>query len=177
MSMSLRDQLLQAGLVSKQQVKDAERQQERQARQQPKGKRAPVATPERVAPRDAGKAARDRGLDRGRQENAKKKELLAQIKQLIEPNRLPPIESDDFYNFVDGSKIRHVPVNASIRAGLVRGDIAIVRYAGGYDLVPAAIGARIRERDASAVIANAARDDARVEDVYAGFAVPDDLIW
>jgi uncharacterized protein YaiL (DUF2058 family) len=41
MSMSLRDQLLQAGLVSQKQVREAERQQERQTRQQPR-KRGPA---------------------------------------------------------------------------------------------------------------------------------------
>src|ERR1700687_5523276 len=152
MSMSLRDQLLQAGLVSQKQVKEAERQQERQTRQFPKHKRAMNAGQQPAGQQparsgNAAKAARDQELNRQQQEKAKKKALLAQIKQLIEQNRVPRVEGDDFYNFVDGNKIRHIAVNAAVRGGLIRGEVNIVRHEGHYYLVPAAIAARIRERD------------------------------
>jgi uncharacterized protein YaiL (DUF2058 family) len=215
--MSLRDQLLQVGLISQKQAKEADRQADRQAEQKrhqhPKHKRggpppkaahgnsathhtsaappaagattpvAPAAAPAPVRPVPhasalAAKVARDQALSRKQQEKAQKKALQAQIKQLIEQNRLPQVESDEPYNFVDDSKIRRITLNAANRGALTRSELFIVRHEGRYDLVPAAIAARIRERDASAVVTiAAAAETAPVDDAYKGFEVPDDLIW
>jgi uncharacterized protein YaiL (DUF2058 family) len=177
MSTSLRDQLLKAGLINKKQANDAERQQQRQERQTASKPHRAGASERHLALQGA-KVARDQALNRQQQDKAEKKARLAQIKQLIDQNRLPAFEGDEPYNFVDGSKIRRISVNASIRDQLGRGEITIVRHDGRYDLVPAAIANRIRERDERAVIP-LARDKESVpdEDAYEGFSVPDDLIW
>lgn len=179
MNTSLRDQLLKAGLINKKQANDADRQQQRQERQtKSKPPAAGAGAGERpTAPQDA-KVARDQALNRRQQEKADKKARLAQVKQLVEQNRLPACEGDQPYNFLDGSKIRRIAVNAAIRDQLLRGMIAIVRHDGGYDLVPMAIAQRIRERDEGAVIPPAAATQPTSSDAaYEGFAVPDDLIW
>jgi len=184
MSTSLRDQLLKAGLINKKQVTDAERELQRHDRQRqdrgPKAKphdRAVVSQP--VAnPAQRAKAARDQELNRQQRDKADKKARLAQIKQLVEQNRLAPIESAESYNFVDGAKIRRIGVDAATRERLGRGELAIVRHGGGYDLVPAVIAARVRERDAGAVIpAASGSDSAKVDAAYEHFTVPDDLMW
>ncbi len=177
MSMSLRDQLLQAGLVSQKQVKDAEREQQRQSRQLPKHKRVEPAVQPPARAVQTAKAARDQALNRQQQDKAKRKALLAQIKQLIDRNRVPPVESEDYYNFVDGNKVRHMAVNPALRSRLVRGEIVVVRHEGCYYLVPAAIAARIRERDDRAVIAGATEENSPTDEAYRQFTVPDDLTW
>jgi uncharacterized protein YaiL (DUF2058 family) len=181
--MSLREQLLKAGLVNKKQANEAERQQQRQERQErqtaPK-QRSPATVDRPPAPRGAQdeKVARDQALNRQRHEKAEQKARLAQIKQLIEQNRLPVVEGGEFYNFVDGGKIRRIAVNASMRDRLLRGEIAIVRHEGRYDLVPTAIATRIRERDDRAFIGSGVgADSAHSDDGYQEFSVPDDLIW
>jgi uncharacterized protein YaiL (DUF2058 family) len=119
-----------------------------------------------------------KALNRKQQEKAEKKARLAQIKQLIEQNRLPTVENGEYYNFVDGSKVRRIVVNTSIRDRLCRGEIAIVRHQGRYDLVPTAIATRIRERDEGALIdSGVGKESASADEAYAGFPVPDDLIW
>ena len=177
MSTSLRDQMLKAGLVNKKQVSDAERQLQRHERvpaQQPKGK-APVPA---AHARQAAKTARDQELNRQQRDKAEKKARLAQIKQLVEQNRIAPAGEGEPYNFVDGSKVRRILVDAAIRERLGRGEIAIVRHSDGYDLVPLAIAARVGERDASAVIPPAtASESTKTDDAYEAFKVPDDLIW
>ena len=182
MSVSLRDQLLQAGLVNEKQAKEAERQQQQQqqGRQRlPKQQRG-LASEQELAARQAqqAKTARDQELNRQKQQQADKKARLAQIRQLVEQSRLPKVDSDEFYNFVDGNKIRRIAADASMRERLGRGEIAIVRYDGGYEWVPAAAAARIRERDERAVVADGvAAESAHTEDVYQAFVVPDDLMW
>jgi uncharacterized protein YaiL (DUF2058 family) len=182
MSASLRDQLLQAGLVDEKQAREAERQRQQQQQGQqrlPKRQRGSASDAELAARRaQQAKAARDQELNRQRQQQADRKARLAQIRQLVEQNRLPKVDTDQFYNFVDANKIRRIAVDAAMRERLVRGEIAIVRHDGGYAWVPAAVAARIRERDEHAVVAQgAAADSAHAEDAYQGFAVPDDLMW
>ena len=176
MSMSLRDQLLQAGLANKRQSKEAERQlrQQQQERQQlPKDKRARASRAELAAQQaQRAKAARDQELSLRIKELADKKARHAQIEQLIEQNRLPRAQTDERYNFVDGNKVRHIPADRSLRERLSRGEIAIVRRNGGYELVPAETAARIRERDERAVIGCGVAPDAVTTD-----GVPEDLMW
>lgn len=175
MSSSLRDQLLKAGLVNKTQVKQAKQQQHHQSRD----KNGPVAEQKLAARQaEAAKAARDQELNRQQQEKAERKARMAQVKQLVEQNRLPKVESDDYYNFIDGKQIKRVAVNAEIRDQLIRGGLFIVRYEGHYEVVPEAIAARIRERDEHAVIAcNATAASHDENDPYRDYVVPDDLMW
>ncbi len=176
----MRDQLLKAGLINKKQANEVERQQQRQERQ-PRPKQPSARGAERnLAPQRAQvtKVARDQALNRQQRDKAEKKALLAQIKQLIEQNRLPTPQGDEYYSFVDGSKVRRLAVDASIRASLSRGELAIVHHDARYDLVPAAIAARIRERDERAVVAiRAAKESPESDDGYQGFSVPDHLVW
>ncbi len=177
MSMSLRDQLLQAGLVTAKQARDAERQEQRQHLPKHKRESAPKQAPA-PAPTQSAKAARDQALNRQQQEKAQRKARQAEIRQLVEQNRLPKLETEEFYNFVDGNKIRRIWADASIRERLGRGEIAIVRHDGHYDLVPAAIAVRIRERDERAVIAHgASKESAHSDEAYKEYSVPDDLMW
>jgi uncharacterized protein YaiL (DUF2058 family) len=182
MSMSLRDQLLQAGLVNEKQAKEAERQQQQQlqGRQRlPKQQRSRPSEQE-LATRKAqqSKAARDAQLNRQHQDKAERRARLAQVRQLIEQHRLPKPDCEQFYNFVDGNKIRRIAADAAMRERLARGEIAIVRYDAGYEWVPAATAARIRERDQRAVVADGtATPSTRTDDAYQAFTVPDDLMW
>jgi hypothetical protein len=176
MSMSLRDQLLQAGLANKKQSKEAERQVQQQQRERqklPKDQRGMVSGGQLAAQQaQLAKAARDQELSRQSIRQADKKARQAQIAQLIEQNRLPRTQTDERYNFVDGNKVRHIPADHSVREQLRRGEIAIARRNGGYELVPAETAARIRERDEHAVIEVCGTTDTAPND-----GVPDDLIW
>jgi uncharacterized protein YaiL (DUF2058 family) len=178
MNTSLRDQLLAAGLVSSKQARQAS-QQERQ--RQFRGQPAPA--PNTAAQQaQAAKSMRDQELNRRRQEKAERKARLAQIEQLVEQNRLPRLETDDYYSFIDGKMIRRVCVDASRREQLTSGDLAIARYRGHYAVVPAAIAERIRERDEHMVVplsrpTTGQSGAGEADDAYKDFAIPDDLMW
>jgi hypothetical protein len=181
MSLSLRDQLLKAGLVTEKQVEHADRQQKRQQYQQPRGKKQQAGpSPQQIAAQkaQAEKSARDAELNRKKQDKADRKARFAQIKQLVEQHQVARVETEDFYNFVDGTRIKRVPVNAELRERLVRGELAIVRNEGRYAFVPAGIAADIRARVERAVIHhNVPKADEAGDDPYKDFVVPDDLIW
>jgi uncharacterized protein YaiL (DUF2058 family) len=94
---------------------------------------------------------------------------------------VPRPESDDYYNFVDDGRIRRLPVTPDLRARIVAGTLCIVRSEGHYDLVPADVVERIRERDPGAIVASPAAGAPAAapaeDDPYKDFVVPDDLTW
>jgi len=183
MSMSLRDQLLAAGLGTKKQAKEATQAKRPPSRHQP----PPPLSPQQIAANKelAAKAARDKELNRRQQEKAAAKARRAEIKQLIEQYRLPPVESEEYFNFTDGTRLARLPVTPTLREQIIKGSVVIVRYEGHYALVPDEVAARIRERDEHSVVASSAdpaasaapKSAAAEDDPYKDFVVPDDLVW
>lgn len=204
MSMSLREQLLQAGFGTKRQAQEAE-QQERSRRSAGRGaQRRDGQSPgmqlgmqrpqpdrnrdeqrrkeqERIAQAQAAKTARAEELQRRRQEEADRKARWTQIKQLIEQHRLPKVESDDYFNFISRGKVRRLPVDAQLRERITSGELVIVRCEGRHDVVPRDIAENIRGYDARAVVtlqdAGSASPAQSEDDPYKNYVVPDDLRW
>lgn len=179
MSLSLRDQLLKAGLVNEKQVKQATKQQQKQTRLEKKNQVEKDESLRQAALQaQAEKAARDQELNRQQQEKAELKARAAQIKQLIEGTRLPKLTTDDYYNFVDEKKVKRLAVNAMMRDKLSRGSLAIVRHGGGYEVIPRDAALRIQERDPRRIVLlNTQVEEPDADDPYAAYKVPDDLMW
>lgn len=183
-SLSLREQLLQAGLVNEQQVKNAERAAQRQQYQgqkhQPRTQRNGPTPQEIAAKKQAeAKAARDQELNRKQQEKAQRKALYAQIRELVSANRIARPDVEETYNFIDGGKVRRIRADAALRERITRGEVVLVRCEGRYELVLPAIAEKIRERDARAVITPSQPTTTTevVDEAYKDFVVPDDLMW
>ena len=101
----------------------------------------------------AAKNARDKELNRRQQEKAAAKARRAEVKQLIEQYRLPPVESEEYFNFADGNRLARLAVTPALREQLIKGTIVIVRYEGHYAAGSAGWrGAVIRERDEDAIV-------------------------
>jgi uncharacterized protein YaiL (DUF2058 family) len=184
MSLSLRDQLLAAGLGTKKQAKQIERDQQQNRRDRQHDRKGAVAADQQRAAQQAqaqaAKIARDQELSRKRQEEADRRARWAQIRQLVEQNGIARPETDEAFNFVDGRKVRKIYANAELQARIVSGAIAIVRCDGRYHLVPAEIGARVAEREPNAVVKlnqQANQTSPAEDDPYKDFVVPDDLKW
>lgn len=182
MSLSLRDQLLQAGLLDPKKAQQATREQRHHRREQ--SKKPPQPDPRLIAQQQAAaeKAARDAELNRKQLDKQEQKARRAQIKQLVDQHRVTrPADSEEMYNFIDGKRIRRIPIDRALREKLVAGTLVIVRCDGRYELVPADIGERIAERDPHARVAPAADSagtgEENPDDPYKDFKVPDDLMW
>ncbi|MDQ2695375.1 MAG: DUF2058 domain-containing protein [Pseudomonadota bacterium] len=180
MTNSLRDQLLKQGLIDQKQLRQANsaRHQERKRGQQGKDASADDAKA-RARQAQAEKAERDRALNRQHQEQARRKAIAAEIAQLIQTNRLPRGDGGSAFNFVDGKKVRRLYVSDEVRGRLGSGQLAIVALDGRYEVVPAAAAEKIRQRDPGCVLVLNQRPaaDAAGPDPYAGYQVPDDLMW
>ena len=181
---SLQDQLLKQGLADEKQakaVKTEKKQQQKQRKQQPKGTQSVNETRERARQAREEQAARDRELNRQREEEAQRRAVQAQIRELVESNRLSREGGESAYQFVHNSKIKKLYVHEETVDALARGQLAVVCLESTYDVVPEGIARKIQERDESVVIVLHERAKAKEgddeDDPYAGFEIPDDLMW
>ncbi len=178
MPTSLQEQLLKAGLVKKDQVQKTARQQAKKR----KGKTVPAgaAAMAAAAKRRAEQTARDRALAAERNAAARHKERRDQARQLIEAHRVARTGELD-YAFPHEGRVKRILVDAAQRAQLASGALVIVRLGRGYELLPQAAAARLRERDPALIVVDHAHASEAPADAvvpgYEGYEVPDDLVW
>ena len=179
MANAFQDQLLKAGLVSKDKLNKANKSKHKQAKQQAKNAMTDADQRKREIKQAALlKAERDRELNRQKVEEDKKKAIAAQIRQLMEMNRISTDEGGAVYNFEDDKKIKQVYVTEDMRKQIVNGRLAIVRLDNKYEIVPRLVADKIMQRDASIVVlCNEATQASEEQDEYADYKVPDDLMW
>lgn len=186
--LSLQEQLLKSGLVTAAQARTAKSDKHKQVQQQRHNNVQVVDEGKRMVQQAlAEKAERDKELNRLKQEQEEKKQNVAQIRQLIETHRIAIDENaieeyDDSqaYHFTDQNKVKKLFVPKAMRDQISEGKLAIVRLRKHYDLVPAEIAGKIRERDPSCIIVWNDASAAPVEnndDPYAQYQIPDDLVW
>jgi hypothetical protein len=176
---SLQDQLLKAGLTNEKALKKA--QKEKQPQQKvAKSERNQLDDSKLAAQKAlADKAERDRELARQQNELAAQKAIAAQIRQMIEHNRIQRPVGEIAYNFVDGKTIKKLNLPQKLVDQLSWGQLAIVKLDEKYELIPALAAKKIAERDPAAIIslatpqANVIADD----DPYKDYQIPDDLMW
>jgi uncharacterized protein YaiL (DUF2058 family) len=175
MANSLQEQLLKAGLVTEQRLKQTKTGKRKQRRQ---GIDEQSASERRQAEQArAEKQRRDRELNRQREEEARRKAEEHALRQLIHNHRISRDGGDVAYNFTDGSKLKRLHVSAEQHKGLVDGKLAIVRQDAFYELVSTETAARVAERDPALVLVLNKPGEVEQDDEYADYKVPDDLMW
>jgi len=178
MAKSLQEQLRQAGLANQKQMVKARKAKNTKEKMQRKGVDVVDETAEAVKQRDAEKLARDRALNEEKNQAAQQKAIQAQIQQLIELNAIEE-RGDVEYRFDHAGLIKTLMLTTEHRQALIRGALAVVGKNDNLSIVPAQAAEKIAERDASWLVLQNQRDegDAEVDDEYAGYEVPDDLMW
>ncbi|MDX2463748.1 MAG: DUF2058 domain-containing protein [Porticoccus sp.] len=176
---SLQEQLLKAGIVDKKKAKQVEQEKRKKAKQANKGQPQINETKEQAQKVLAEKSERDREINRQREAAAEVKAIAAQIKQLIEANKIEHNRGESSYQFTDGAKIKKIYVTAKQHNQLSRGLIAIVRLKDQYELVPAPVADKISQRDEKIVLVKnqANKEELEEDDYYADYKIPDDLMW
>ncbi len=167
-------------MVDEKKAKQIQKQQRKEARQQPKGQAAQETEAQlRAREARAERIARDKEANRQRQQAANEKAIAAQIKQLIDTNRIDRKNGDIAYQFTHGKKIKKLYVTPLLQNQLSHGQIAIVVNGGNYELVPTQVADKIKQRDDSVVLLQnvAGTQEVDEDDPYADYQIPDDLMW
>ena len=179
MGNSIQDQLLKSGLANKKQEVRARKAKNTREKMQRKGHEVVDEAKVLAKQAEEAKLARDRELNRARTEENERRALAAQVRQIVELNRITE-RGDVEFRFTEGSKIRTLMVREPQRRALVAGSLAVVHLDGKHDIVPRQAAEKIAERAPEAVVLcheRDAKESAAEEDEYAGYEVPDDLMW
>ncbi|MCW9031778.1 MAG: DUF2058 domain-containing protein [Gammaproteobacteria bacterium] len=174
------DQLLKAGVVTKQQVKKAQSESNKKNKQQ-RSKKEKVVDENKLKAQQAAKekAEHDRELNKRKEDQAKQKALSAEIDQLISQNYLKRDEDCDIvYNFEHRKKVNRLYVNKDMKQNIINGELGIARIEGRYELIPKVIAEKIQQRNEKRVILFEKEEQViDKNEPYAEFQVPDDLVW
>ncbi|QIL89398.1 DUF2058 domain-containing protein [Microbulbifer harenosus] len=179
---SLQDQLLKAGLVDGKKAKQISKEKRKQNKVAKKSGDVQVDEAKLAAEQArAEKVARDRELNAQREAAAQQKAIAAQIKQLIERNKQPKGASgqnDIAYHFTFDKKVKKLYVSAAVQDHLIAGRLLIVGEGEHFELVPRVIADKIAERNPAMVVQPPAQSaPVEEDDPYAGYEIPDDLMW
>lgn len=178
--LSLQEQLLKSGLVSSAKAKAMKTEQRKKNQQQRKNNLPPVDEAKLLAQKaQAEKTEKARELNQKRVEEDAKKQLAAQIKQLLDTHRLATDPNGEPYHFTDQNKVKTLYVSESMRNQLGNGRLAIVKHNGDYAVVTLEAAQKIRDRSPESIVLLNSKTggDEDKEDPYAAFQVPDDLMW
>lgn len=177
MAKSLQDQLLKAGLANKKQAVRAKKAKNSKEKLQRAGVEVTDEAAELARQAEEKKLAKDRELNRIKTERAQQVAIQAQIRQLVELNRVTE-RGDTEFRFPEGNLVKTLLLNTRQRTAVVNGQLAIVKTGDNYDLVPRKVADKIAERDQTCVLlCNDDTGDEEIDDEYADYQVPDDLMW
>ncbi|MFT8210014.1 MAG: DUF2058 domain-containing protein [Symbiopectobacterium sp.] len=176
--LTLQEQMLKAGLVTSKKMAKVQRTAKKSRVQAREAREA-------VEENKKAQLERDKQLSEQQKQAALSKEYKAQVKQLIEMNRIKIAKGDIGFNFTDNNLIKKIVVDKLTQAQLISGRLAIARlvvYNRGeceYAIIPASVTDKIAQRDANSIVLNSAlsQEEQDEEDPYADFKVPDDLMW
>lgn len=175
---SLQDQLLKAGLADSKKAKQIQKEKRKQ-KKAPKGQKVVDETTLAAQKSMAEKAERDREMNRKLNEQAQQKAIEAQIRQLIDTNRIDRAGGETAHQFTHGKKIKKLYVTEPQHNQLSKGFIAIVEFGDTYELVPSAVAEKIAARNPELVIVKHDQSKQAIDedDPYADYQIPDDLMW
>ncbi|MEQ4626108.1 DUF2058 domain-containing protein [Providencia manganoxydans] len=176
--LTLQEQMLKAGLVTSKKMAKVQRTAKKSRVQAREAREA-------VAENKKAQIERDKQLNEQQKQAALSKEYKAQVKQLIEMNRINLLKGDISFNFTDNNVIKNIEVDKQTHAQLVNGRLAIARLSvdsngvSEYAVIPASVADKIAQRDADSIVLHSAlsQEEQDEDDPYADFKIPDDLMW
>ncbi|BBR58490.1 MULTISPECIES: DUF2058 domain-containing protein [Enterobacteriaceae] len=176
--LTLQEQMLKAGLVTSKKMAKVQRTAKKSRVQAREAREA-------VEENKKAQLERDKLLSEQQKQATLSKEYKAQVKQLIEMNRITIARGDINFNFTDNNVIKKLVVDKPTQTQLINGRLAIARLATNaageseYAIIPAIVADKIAQRDTSSIVLHSAlsQDVQDEDDPYADFKIPDDLMW
>ncbi|WP_354691401.1 DUF2058 domain-containing protein [Phytobacter sp. RSE-02] len=176
--LTLQEQMLKAGLVTSKKMAKVQRTAKKSRVQAREAREA-------VEENKKAQIERDKQLSEQQKQAALSKEYKAQVKQLIEMNRIVIAKGNIDFNFTDNNLIKKVVVDKTTQTQLINGRLAIARLVTNsngdseYAIIPAVVADKIAQRDESYIVLNSALSEEvqDEDDPYADFKIPDDLMW
>lgn len=180
---SLQDQLLKAGLTTKQKARQANTDKRKKNKQKRSGAKVDVSIQEQVkqdvAKQQAEKQAKDAALNAERQQALAEKEQTQRILQILSHHQVTDIDGEVEYNYTFDGKIKKLLVDEKTQKALVNGRLSICGLEGVTYLVTAETAEKVATIDDSVILLKneKSNDEIDEDDPYAQYQIPDDLMW
>jgi uncharacterized protein YaiL (DUF2058 family) len=184
MALSLQEQLLKAGLADKKKAKKIKQEKHQQIKaKQRNNQEIENEAKKAAAAALAAKQQKDRLLSDKQRDERLRKEIIAQVVNLIKVNAQPRRKGDLVLNFTDNNLVKRMYVDKTMHKLVTQGRLSVVSCLPDvYELVPTPVADKIKERVPESVIYQATElEEDKVSsednDWYADYDIPDDLVW
>lgn len=181
---SLQDQLLKAGLTTKQKTRQANVDKRKKNKQKRSGVQHGASLQEKVqqdlAKAKTEKQTKDNALNELKQQQLANKEQVLRIKQILTHHQIKNVGGDNDYNYTFETTIKKLPLNDVTHKALVDGRLALCGLDEVTYLVTRETAEKLSELDKKIVLVQNDKtldEQVDADDPYADYQIPDDLMW
>ena len=181
---SLQEQLLKAGLSTKQKVRQANTDKRKKNKQKRSGVAVEQSLQEKIK-QERGqslqdKADKDSALNAQKQQKLVEKENKLRIGQILNHHQITDINGDIEYHYTSHTKVKKLYLNALTHKALINGRLALCGQDEKIYIVTSETAAKLVELDQYVLLVQNEKQLESTEideDPYADFQIPDDLMW
>jgi hypothetical protein len=184
MALSLQEQLLKAGLADKNKAKKIKQEKHKQVKAKQRNNQEIESDSKKAAAAAlSAKQEKDRLLSQEQRNERLRKEIIAQVVNLIKVNAQARRKGDLVLNFTDNNLVKRMYVDKNMHKLVTQGRLSVVSCESDvYELVPTPVADKIKERAPESVIYQAPelpedKESTEDNDWYADYDIPDDLTW
>ena len=181
---SLQDQLLKAGLTTKQKTRQANADKRKKNKQKRSGVQHGASLQDQVkqdlATAKAAKQVKDNALNEQKKQQLAEKEQLLRIKQILTHHQITNVMGDNEYNYTFANKIKKLSLDTLTHKALVNGRLSLCGLDGITYIVTRETADKLAELDEKVVLVQNDKiieDEVEEDDPYADYQIPDDLMW
>lgn len=181
---SLQDQLLKAGLSTKQKARQANSDKRKKNKQKRSGVTVDASMQEQVKKElelaKQEKLARDTALNNEKKAALASKEQQLRIIQILQHHQITNVNGEAEYNYTFDSKIKKLFIDDVTHKALVNGRLALCGVEEKTYIVTAETAEKVASLDEQVILVQNTKVLEEVsdeDDPYAEFQIPDDLMW
>jgi len=181
---SLQEQLLKAGLTTKQKARQANTDTRKKNKQKRSGVAHGASLQEQIKQdlkvSKQEKFAKDLALNADRKHELAEKEQHLRIQQILQSHQLKNVNGDSEYNYTFANKIKKLFVDTMTHKALVNGRLALCGLDEITYIVTTETAGKLASLSDNVVLVQNDKiitEDANEDDPYADFQIPDDMMW
>lgn len=181
---SLQEQLLKAGLTTKQKAQQANADKRKKNKQKRSGAKVEVSLQEQVK-QDLEKARlakqeKDNALNAEKKIQLAQKELQQRILQILNSHQFKAPQGESVYNYNFNGVVKKLYVDEATHKALVNGRLALCGLDNITYVVTSETAEKIATLDSDIILVKndkTENDQVDEDDPYADYQIPDDLMW
>ena len=181
---SLQDQLLKAGLTTKQKTRQANTDKRKKNKQKRSGVAHGASLQEQVqqdlAKAKAEKLAKDTALNDEKKQQLIAKEQYLRIKQILDHHQVKNVSGETEYNYTFNNKVKKLALDQNTHQALVNGRLALCGLDEVTYIVTSETAQKLAELNRDIILVQNDKVESDIvdeSDPYADYQIPDDLMW